>query len=166
MKEYCVDLEIAKELKENGFTQDTGFYFYRQDDGDIDIKGNLTNRKEWGLSFISYKTDKEWLLADFGHPDKWMGIQPEHFVSAPIAEELIKELPREIKDLNFEYYYHLKIEQSPIHDERFLVSYGITTQDRAWMEQHHTEDKKLSNALALMWKLLKKEGYIHKVQRQ
>jgi len=149
MKEYCIDLEIAMELKINNFPQDTGFYFYRQDDGDIDIKGNLTNRKEWGLSFISYKTDKEWLLADFGHPDKWMGIQPEHFISAPTTDELLKELPNN-------YYYHLKIEKSPVNNEYF-VHYGIASKDRAWMKNHMTNDKKISNAVALMWLELKKE---------
>lgn len=143
MKEYCVDLEIAKELKQNGFHQNGNHYWHVYKEKDI-----------FSL--------KPFYLLDHKPIDS--GLAYDYF--APITDELIKELPREIKDLNFEYYYHLKIEQSPIHDERFLVSYGITNQDRAWMQQYHTEDKKLSNALALMWTLLKKEGYIHEVQRQ
>ena len=39
MKEYCVDLEIAKKLKENGFPQDID-YFYPMTDG---INGNKTH---------------------------------------------------------------------------------------------------------------------------
>jgi len=149
MKEYCVDLDIAMELKINEFPQESNFYWYKR----------LPEKNSWkfiGSKGLQYK-NKSFCFTPDGN---------DILYSAPTAEELIKELPREIKDLNFEYFYHLKIEQSPIHDERFLVSYGITNQDRAWMEQHHTEDKKLSNALALMWKLLKKEGYIHEVQRQ
>ena len=105
MKYFCVDLEIAKELKQNGYPQDSEFYFMRQDSGTIDTKnGGLQNRKPWALSIIIPKKDKEDFLENFGHPDKWMGIQPEHFVSSPLAAELLKELPNVIIQDN-EYYY-------------------------------------------------------------
>jgi len=136
MKEYCVDLEIAKELKENGFPQITNFYHRIQKD---EI-GEFTD-----FSNTHLKSDFMTII---------------NVYSAPTTDELIKQLPREIKDLNFEYYYHLKIEQSPIHDEMYFISYGITNQDRAWMQYYDTDDKKLSNALAKMWLKLKKEGYI------
>jgi len=130
MKEYCVDLEIAKELKENEFPQNTFFIWSKDREGDL----------------ITKKI--------FGNP------YSEECTNAPTSDEILKELPNNIKDPNFHYFYHLKIEKSPIHDEMYLISYGITNQDRAWMEQYHIDDKKLSNALAKMWLYLKKEGYI------
>lgn len=144
MEEYCVDLERAKQLKENGFPQDSEFYWniHKAGGSVFPLDDNL-NKK-----FASYQEK--------------VGINAVCYAtySAPTSDEILKELPREIKDLNFEYFYHLKIEKSPIHDEMYFISYGITSQDRAWMEYYNTDDKKLSNALAKMWIFLKKEGYI------
>ncbi len=152
MKEYCVDLKIAKELKENGFPQDSEFYFMRQDAGTIDTKnGGLSNRKPWALSGIVSKKDKEDFLENFGHKDKWMGIQPESFLSAPLPGEILKELPKSIVngiywmfiikdfDNNFQVYY----ENTYINELKFRII-----------------NKKLSNCLALAWLHLKKLGYI------
>lgn len=130
MKDFCVDLEISKELKENGYFQETLNWYIE----DIKTGKIYFNKSQYPTESKTYY--------------------------APFPDEILKELPREIKDPNFDYFYHLKIEKSPIHDEMYLISYGITSQDRAWMEQYNTDDKKLSNALAKMWIYLKKEGYI------
>lgn len=137
MKEFCVDLKLAKELKENGFPQNT-VYFYARWNSKVIIS------EQWDL--ITQPFDSNTLQ--------------KPYYSAPTSDEILKELPREIKDSSFQRFYHLKIEQSPIHDEMYFISYGITNQDRAWMETYHTSDKKLSNALAKTWLDLKKEGYI------
>ena len=136
MKEYCVDLEIAKKLKENGFPQTTEFYHRIQKDG----IGEFTDFSDTNLK------------SDF------MTIVDVY--SAPCSDELIKELPGEIKDLDFDYYYHLNIERSSIYNEMYFISYGITKKNRAWMKYYCTEDKKFTKALSKMWLLLKKEGYI------
>ncbi len=132
MKEYCVDLEIAKELKENGFAQETYFRYQIDMFGEVEIE-----------------------TIEFSVHDHVTEIY-----NTPISEEILKELPKEIKDPDFKYFYHLKIEKSSIYDEMYFVSYGITSPDRFWMETYRTDDKKPSNALAKMWLLLKKEGYI------
>lgn len=151
MKEYCTDLKIAKELKEAGFPQNSMFYFMRQDELDFEV-GNVNpiSRKEWALSLIISKDKKEEFLADFGHPDKWMGIQPEHFISAPFSGEVLKELPKEIED---KFCYFLEI-------LCLSLSYNVFYQSGNKYELIGFHDKKLSNSLAKMWLYLKKEGYI------
>ena len=133
MKEFCADLEIAKELKEKGFPQECMFRYCCFDQSEKNLVIKYINESNFGLQYIT---------------------------DAPTSDELLKELPKVISDLNFDYYYHLKIEKSPIHDEFYFISYGITNQEHAWMEQYHANDKKLSNALAKMWLYLKKENLL------
>lgn len=146
MEEYCVDLQMAKELKENGFPQDSEFYWniHKAGGGAFPLDDNL-NKK-----FASYQEK--------------VGVNAVCYAtySAPISAEILRELPNEVKDPNFDYY-HLKIEKSPINDEMYFISYGITSEDRAWMEYYNTNDKKLEKALAKMWLHLKKEGYINEI---
>ncbi len=142
MKEFCVDLEIAKELKENGFLQDSKFYFMRQDFITFAKTAGLENRKPWALSIIVPKKDKEDFLEYFGHKDKWMGIQPEHFISAPISDEILKELRK--------YKSFIQINTLDFN----ILKIQVKTYPFDWITA-----KKLSNALAKMWLYLKKEGY-------
>ncbi len=137
MKEYCVDLEIAKELEKNRFPQESNFY-YSRNNGQEDIKGNP--------------------IYDFSSIDGGKGrfdriIDPRlryEYYPAPTSDEILKELPHEINE------FWLRIE--PVKD-KYIVGY--------WEEGHederrfdYFEEKKLSNALAKMWLYLKKEGYI------
>ena len=69
MKEYCVDLEIAKELKENGFPQKTEYYW------------NLYQGK-FQLLNPSYAED-EWMFKEVDY-------------SAPTTDEILKELPAKL----------------------------------------------------------------------
>lgn len=78
MKEFCVDLEIAKELKENGYSQISEFYHRIQKDN----IGEFTD-----FSSTNLKSD-------------FMTIV--NVYSAPCSDEILKELPRNINnfDLN------------------------------------------------------------------
>ncbi len=69
MKKFCVDLEIAKELKEAGFLQDTIYVWYRcYSDGKL-----------------------KWFHGIFDENDK---VNKQ--ISAPCSDEILKELPFEI----------------------------------------------------------------------
>ena len=81
-------------------------------------------------------------------------------ISAPTSDEILKELPQEIRDayelsidrsegLYYVYYWRW----SPYDSEK--ESFGAGEFGR-----QEIKDKKLSNALAKIWLYLKKEGYI------
>ena len=179
MKEHCVDLKIAKKLKENGFLQKSKFNYI-----------NSSYSTGFEGENIYWLCDNKWELYDIepnaeyddtGIITKEDGLVPDFtkicdykkykkftsekinkllVYSAPFSDELLKELPGQIKDSDFDYYYHLNIERSSIYNEMYFISYGITNQNRAWMKYYNTDDKKLSKAIGKMWLLLKKEGYI------
>lgn len=128
MREYCVDLEIAKELKENGFPQ-TSIYNWFWDNCNEDY-------------FVQIKAlDEEDTL----------------ICSAPNSDEILRELPEEVRGFKF------RIEKT---NNIWEVNYYIWEEAPGLMEEvslgrELCEDKKLSNALAKMWLYLKKEGYIN-----
>lgn len=134
MKEFCVDLKIAKELKENGFPQGNNFYWYRR----------LPEKNQW--KFIGSK-NVQYLHRSYC----FMPDGNDVLYSAPHPSELLKELPNAIVngiywmyiikdfDNNFQVYY----ENTYINELKFRII-----------------NKKLSNCLALAWLQLKKLGYI------
>lgn len=130
MKEYCVDLEIAKELEKNGFPQ--------------------TSEMSW------YKTEKgkyELLLGEFS-------VYYDEEYATPFADEILKELPNQIKipisyDPSLDYLCYLTN-----YKNKLTYTVGYSNINTLELEGEYFEDKKLSNALALMWLYLKKEGYI------
>lgn len=133
MKEYCVDLELAKELKENGFPQETYFYW--------------DNR--WYYPPVASDPiiiDEEMTL--------YLSKNAEHVsdpYSAPTSDELLKELPRFINTIGC-----LTITEGI--EDNWAISYlsnGEYTHNSIQIL-----NKKLANALAKMWLYLKKEGYI------
>jgi len=73
MKEFCVDLELAKELKENGFPQDTDKVWYKYGNPLIDEYTDEIVSRLWANN---YKVREN-------------NIQ----CSAPISDEILKELP-------------------------------------------------------------------------
>ena len=74
MKEHCVDLELAKELKENGFPQNSIYYELFQKS----LK--VTENDDW---FKEYKNQKCNKLIK---------------VHIPSSDEILKELPNITKD--------------------------------------------------------------------
>lgn len=120
MKEYCIDLKIAKELKENGFPQESNFY-YRP----------MANN----LYVCTYKNEDTIEICDY---------------SAFTSDEILRELPGTI-DIETNTPIKGFVLSITYDDREFMVNYG------AYKIIH---SKKLSNALAIMWICLKKEGYI------
>jgi len=145
MKEYCVDLDIAMELKINDFSQKTYFCWmnFTQLENDFGfVHHYISDGKE-------YHFQANYIDSDL--PAKG------HVYYAPTSDELLKELPHEVNG------FHLRIE--PVLNEEYIVGY--------WEEGYEDErrfdyynDKKLTNALAKMWLYLKKEGLLNEVQRK
>lgn len=67
MKEFCVDLELAKELKENGFPQRSQFKW-------------CEDEENYPESWVAYDTSA-------------MGCTKDIVCSAPCSDEILKELP-------------------------------------------------------------------------
>ena len=133
MKEYCVDLEIAKELKENGFPQNCHFWHGYNTCNCLNIYCYVPN--------VFY----------------------EKICSAPISDEILKELPDVIK-----WKKELWTEEATLKIERLFdnicneiehVTYYTDFSDDAVTDEFNS-DRKLSNSLARLWLYLKKEGYI------
>ncbi len=138
MKQYCVDLEIAKELKINGFPQ-------------------KINRFCWVHGWTESLVGKEEHYS-IGYNIKSDVYEIERFF-APISDELLKELPHEVNGS------WLLI--TPV-GKGYEVGYWEGEWNKEATENdpltrkiyEHYLDKKLSNALSNLWLYLKKEGYI------
>lgn len=144
MKEYCVDFEIAKELKENGFPQNTIYYWH-------DIHG--------------YPEFEDFRANDYTDLS---------CCSAPTSDEILKELPKYINNfgkllLDFTQYMHrdymvennyplINNELSIQLVQGHFVYYGNRNGDPQTTKTFY--DDKLSHALAKTWLHLKKEGHI------
>jgi len=133
MKEYCVDLEIAKELKENGFLQDT--YFCWEEDY-LDGAGQPA---------IILSKDK----------NRFPKNEADYYL-APTIDEILKELPFDMCE-----GVGLNIWRTSDNGE-YNVSYIDWDQDdhNYDIDNIRKNDKKLANALAKLWLHFKKEGNI------
>jgi len=76
MKKYCVNLELAKKLKENEFYQNTLYY--------LDDEDNLIN--------------KNFVITSPKIIEENNQLKKANYYSAPTSDELLKELPYKIKD--------------------------------------------------------------------
>ncbi len=75
MKEYCVDLKIAKELKENGFPQNCKFFYAK-------YNKKIVSSEQWGLiisPFDSQTIQKPYLYAPT--TDEILTALPNNFIS-------------------------------------------------------------------------------------
>lgn len=126
MKEYCVDLEIAKELQEKGFPQNSNYSY-----------GKYLKRDGYGFDLSTV----------------WESVIEPFMYSAPISDEILKELPKEYKKYGF-----------AIHLITHTYKSELDYYSAGYYDYHEPyfigSDKKLSNALAKIWLSLKKEGYI------
>lgn len=160
MKEYCVDLEIAKELKENGFPQETYFYhtpgrFQYGWDGDYElyddgswsiVNYNPIEYNNWLKDKDAMKTDNDYFITE--EREKELKSQ---VCSAPTSDEMLKELPKTIS-----HFGCLTIMEGMEYNWTVCyLSNGEYTH-----KSINENDNKLSNALAKMWLSLKKKGYI------
>lgn len=132
MKKYCVDLEIARELKENGFPQ-KGYYWWHCYKGkDFCIEQNT----------IQYR-ENEQIPCDSGLAIDYV---------APTSDELLEHLPAECKIKGYRAYLDILC-----YPDFYQVRYYIVGNK---FDLNYCEPK-LSNALAKMCIYLKKEGYIN-----
>jgi len=131
MKEHCVDLEIAKELKENKFPQESFWCYYFCNT----LKGIIWN---------------------FGENNRLHAKISKEICSAPASDEILIKLPNEIIHNN--NIFNLTVEKYLF---RYEVQYIFLTNPlNGTMNNIFFEDEKLSNALAKLWIYCKKEGYI------
>ncbi len=80
LKDICVDLKIAKELKEKGFSQDSLFYH-------VEFTNGKTVLHKRGAEFPSFIIETKY--------------------SAPTTDELLAELPVMIEDRGFDYWLQI-----------------------------------------------------------
>lgn len=138
MKEHCVDLEIAKELKENGFPQES-FFSYRK------YEENIYLKYPCGIDTSSL-----------------------HVCFAPTSDEILKELPTylakdNLDEADSEYFLNISKDyySNKNKNDFYEVSYdSVDGKGFNYPDNICIEDDKLSNALATFWLYLKKEGYI------
>lgn len=126
MKDYCVDLKIARELKENGFSQNSFFCWYKYNTNDISICSK---------PMVVNETRK--------------------ICSAPISDEILKELPNEIMGYILEIIRY--------DDGTIEADYTRNLQYEDTIEYLIKSGKlfyKLSNCLAELWMDLKKKKNI------
>jgi hypothetical protein len=129
---HCVSLELAKQLKEVGWGKETEFWWNAHDR--IDKESN-----------ISYQDN--FILENF---NKWGNICGGYeSIAAPLATEILEELPKNITIQNTRGDYWKLIYQSPLQVKEGLVHY----------ETKVFEDI-FCNALAKLYIYLKKEKLI------
>ena len=134
LQDITVSLELAKELKEAGYPQESLFYWINDSiDSEYFIGGNFQNNE-----------DEEEPYIDFD----WLKEEKRDFYSAPTVAELGEALPKRVGE------GRLVIEWNDIESVKsWLVRYyggsgGYGCQ------------KKLADAMAKMWLYLKKEGLL------
>jgi len=143
---HCVSLEIAKQLKEAGWKKETEFWwekiFVIETAKLYPQEKVLSIRLVKGKPIISEEDD---------------GVL---FYPAPLATEILEELPEE-----FEYKEHTYRLQIGKNDKWYAVWYDSTDKieiNSAWSKLTFNEENEdtLPNALAKMWLYLKKERLI------
>jgi len=127
---HCISVELAKQLKKTGWTKETEFSF-------CDVADKRFGREE-NEQFMLYDKDTAG-----NRRRNTEGKDIQYF--APLATELLEELPRGVKSDGLV----IKTDLDEFFDEFFKVYYGLT----AFIAQPG-----LPNALAKMWLYLKEEG--------
>ena len=124
LESHVVSLEIARELKGAGWEKETEFWWV------------ITLTSNWHISM--------------GKPDEgWCILNKGNYFAAPLATEILEELPYRIKG-----QYGLRIYK--FTEYNCQVCYW----DLDGNLKHDEFDKFLPNALAKMWLYLKKENLL------
>ena len=143
MEKHCVSLELAKEMKKTGWKKKTEFWWFE------DRQYVKFDSKKWKDDFA-----KDWGLMNFKITDDC--------ISAPLATEILEELPPSIKTKygheNRSVYIYLQIDKH--HDIRkgYRCRYVPEFNPEAicWF-QNEFIDISFPDVLAEMWIYLKKE---------
>ena len=138
MKEYCVDLDIAKELEKYDFPM---------------------SENVWCFTYTSKAKGRKWFFTFYDEDDK---VNPQ--IPAPCSDELLQQLPIVIYD-NYNNDYSLRINQTYDNGEKNVIYWAYESlnnfdDSEILLANKIFNDKKLSNALAKCWLYLKKEDYI------
>lgn len=128
MDKYTVSLEIAKQLKEAGWNKETSFVYFAQ----TEYTDNLHLKDRIGFYNDTIKLAYRDEIIGLG---KALSNGFEIVYEAPIAEEILEELPNGIKIVKYA--------------EGYFVSY-------AEPNNIESDETSLSNALAKMWLELKR----------
>jgi hypothetical protein len=133
LQDITTDLEISKRLKEKGFPQDS-LFFHRLYDCNDDIGKNIVERVE-----VDFHTK----------------LSYDRYIPSPTAEEILKELPNFIGMVSSGGGRFGGRVGFTILEEfhAYLMWWGKTNKPKC--PSHIINDKKLCNALALMWIYLK-----------
>jgi len=133
---HCVSLEIAQQLKEAGWGKETEFWWTEGSKfGEHRIETKETLDKEFQLYKYSEKTDYNYL------------IDGCRFYPAPLATEILEELPENISIKNTRGGF-------------WRLIYGLPLQVKEGIIEQNTkivDGKNFCDALAKMWLYLKKE---------
>lgn len=132
MDNYVVDLEIAKELKKEGFPQE-GLWWWQ-----FTYEIKYTPRVKSG---------------------KYVPMGFKNCI-APISDEILKELPLHLEKKDNFYWLNISREAYDANSKRSYYEISYDNWENKCLDAICIEDDKLSNALAKMWLYLKKEGYI------
>jgi len=131
IEKYVVSLELAKKLKEAGWEKETVYWWWERRSS----SGKLITQE------ARYKDDPPIFLD---------GNTVEIIAPAPLAEEMLEELPKKITKHSLTYWLTMD------YDDAYIMTYS----DCDWFAIVQSMDKKLSNALARLWLWLKENGYL------
>ena len=134
MTNHVTSLEISKQLKEADWKKETEFV--------------------WGLSQINDE-DKNPKWEIFVNEEESFDLGLRSFYPAPLATEILEELPDLIRVKKLHYIFTLYKRNKYLD----IIYQGIG-EDSGSVPNKTITDKSLLNALAKMWIYLKKEGLI------
>ena len=142
MKEFYVDLEIAKVLKANRFPQINGQYYAKVNKDILEFKEEIEiEPTKWIEEFCSVDTQEE--------------LDYQQLILFPTSDEILKELPHEINGFILEIIRY--------EDGTFEADYARSLwrdEDTEYLIKSKKLFYKLNSCLAELWIDLKKEGYI------
>ena len=140
LEEQVVSLELAKELKENGYPQEEGLWWWVWDKKDY-------NRLEWEWKISAYN------IPSFANMDEIRKENKNSFV-APTVAELGERLPD---------YFH-SIRDKGCFPNKWIAEMikeaGSVLMDRKFIDTVSKSANTEANARAKCWLYLKKEGLL------
>ncbi len=144
MKKHTVSLKLAKQMEKLGWEKETLFWWAR----------NILDRKEKDAWFLIIKKNLEYEL-DTKHYD--------HF-SAPIASEILEELPQKIDGKSPKKGWYLRIKPIKNEKEGWEINYvGKKRKDMTFYYSKMStgiQGATPAEALGKMWTYLKEEKII------
>ena len=147
IEKYVVSLDLAKKLKEAGWKKETVYWWVKTQHG-IRLEAiryiELYPNQSYGIIWL-----------DDAGKEEFMPLAP-----APLAEEILEELPFKILTKSGEFY--LTVETG--RNKYYYVGYkqAVRVYDYWWEDRwlHFLSAEIFTNALARLWLWLKENGYL------